>query len=55
MLKLSSREEVWPTVRVIGAEDMEISLYLLVGSFHLPISLGVESSGELDIIFEKLC
>ena len=55
MLKFSSGKKVWPAVRVVGAEDMKISLYFLVGSLCLSISLGMVSSGESDIVFEKSC
>ena len=37
---------------VVCAEDPEISFNFLIGSFGLPISLGMVSSGKADIIFE---
>ena len=53
-MKLSSRKEVSPVLRVVGAEDMEISFNLLIGSFCLSISLWVVCGGEFDIIVEEL-
>ena len=53
-MKLSSREEVRPFLGVVGTEDMEICFDLLIGSFHLSISLWVVCSGELDIVVEEL-
>ena len=53
MMELSSREEVCPFLRVVGAEDTEICSNLLIGSFSLSISLWVVCGGELDIIVEE--
>ena len=52
MLEFSSREEIWPAVGVVGAEDVEIGFYFLVGLLCLSISLGVVGSRESDIILE---
>ena len=41
-----------PFLRVVGTEDLEISLNFLVGSFSLPIHLRVIGGGEADIIME---
>ena len=41
MVKFSYDEKFCPFLGVVGAEDLEISLNFLVGSFGLPISLGV--------------
>ena len=53
MMKFSSREELRPCRRVIGAEDVEISFEFLIGSFRLTISLGVVGRGESYIVFEE--
>ena len=45
-------EEFRPFLGVVGAEDSEISFNFLVGSFSLPISLGVIGSRKADIIVE---
>ena len=52
MLEFSRSEEPGPLVRVIGAEDLKISLDFLIGSFSLSISLGVVCSGQANIIFK---
>ena len=53
VLEFGRGKELRPLVRIIGAEDTEISFDFLIGSFSLSISLGVIGSGEVDIIFEK--
>ena len=53
VLKLGRGEELRPLVRVVCAKDPEISFNFLISSFGLPISLGVISGGETDIIFEN--
>ena len=53
MLKFSSGEEFGPLVRIIGAKDMKISFYFLIGSFRLSIGLGVISGGKADIILKN--
>ena len=45
-------EKFCPFLRVVGTEDLEISLNFLVGLFGLPIRLRVIGSGEADIIME---
>ena len=45
-------EKFCPFLRVVGIEDLEISLNFLVGLFGLPISLRVIGGGEADIIME---
>ena len=39
---------------VIGAEDSEIGLEFLIGSFGLSVGLRMVGSGESDIIVEKM-
>ena len=41
MMEFSCGEEFCPFLGVVGTENSEISLNFLVGSFGLPISLGV--------------
>ena len=53
VLKFGSREEIKPGSQVVGAKDMEISLYFLVGAFGLPIGLGVVCGGEFDVVLEE--
>ena len=53
MLEFGRSKEFRPLVRIIGAEDMEISFNFLIGSFGLSIGLGVVGGGEADIIFEE--
>ena len=45
-------EEFHPFLGIVGAEDPEISFNFLVGSFGLPISLGVIGGRKADIIVE---
>ena len=44
VVEFSCGEEFHPFLEIVGAEDSEISLNLLVGLFGLPISLGVIGS-----------
>ena len=53
MLKFGSGEEVKPGFGVVGAKDVEVHLYFLVGAFCLSVSLGVVGSGESDVISEE--
>ena len=53
MLEFCSREEVRPTLGVVGTKDVEIGFDLLVCLFSLSIHLGVVSSGKSDIVFEE--
>ena len=55
MMKLSGGKEIRPFPRVVSTEDAKISFNLLIGSFHLSISLGMISSGEFDVILEEVC
>ena len=52
MVEFGCGEEFHPFLRVVGAEDSEIGLNFLVGSFSLPISLRVVGSQKADIILE---
>ena len=53
VLELSGREEIGPASGVVGAEYVKVGLDLLIGLFHLSISLGVVGSGKFDVIFEE--
>ena len=55
MVKLSSGEEVCPSPRVVGTEDVKIYFDFLIGLLSLSICLRVICGGELDIIVEELC
>ena len=48
-------EELHPFSRVIGAEDAEIGLELLISSFSLSIGLRMVGSGESYVIVEEAC
>ena len=52
MVEFGCGEKFCPFLRVVGIEDLEISLNFLVGLFGLPISLRVIGDGEADIIVE---
>ena len=52
MVEFGCDEKFCPFLGVVGTEDSEISLNFLVGSFSLPISLGVIGGGKVDIIVE---
>ena len=52
MLEFGGGEELGPLVWVVCTENPEVSFNFLIGSFRLPISLGMISRGEADIIFE---
>ena len=54
MDKFCRSEESSPFTRVVSAEDPEIGFNFLIGSFGLPISLGVVSRGEVDIVFKNM-
>ena len=53
MLKFGGGEEVKPSFGVVGAKDVEVRLYFLVGAFRLSVRLGVVGSGESDVVSEK--
>ena len=55
MVKFGRGEMLHPFSWVIGAEDMEIGLEFLIGSFSLPVGLRVVGSGELYVIIEEAC
>ena len=55
MVEFGGREVLHPFSRVIGAEDTEIGLEFLIGSFCLSIGLRVVGSGESYVIIEEAC
>ena len=55
MMKFGGGEELHPFSQVIGAEDAEIGLEFLIGSFSLPVSLRMVGSGESYVIIEEVC
>ena len=52
MLEFGGCEDLGSLVWVVCAEDPEVSFNFLIGSFGLPISLGMISGGKADIVFE---
>ena len=44
-----------PRLRVVGAEDAEICLEFLIGSFGLSVSLRVVGGGESYVVVEEAC
>ena len=55
MVEFGGGKELHPFSRVVGAEDAEISLEFLIGSFSLSIGLRVVCSGESYVIVEEVC
>ena len=55
MVEFSGGKELHPFSWVIGAEDAEIGLEFLIGSFSLSVSLRMVGSGESYVIIEKAC
>ena len=55
MVEFSGGKELHPFSQVIGAEDTEIGLEFLIGSFSLSVSLRMVGSGELYVVFEEAC
>ena len=55
MVKFGRGKELHPFSWVIGAEDAEISLEFLIGSFSLSVGLRVVGGGESYVIVEKTC
>ena len=55
MVEFGGGEELHPFSWIIGAEDMEIGLKFLIGSFSLSVSLRMVGSGESYVIVEKAC
>ena len=54
-MKLSSRKEVRPFLRVVSAEDAKIHFNFLIGPLSLSICLRVICGEELDVIVEESC
>ena len=50
MVEFGCGKEFQPFLGVVGTEDSEIGLDFLVGSFGLPISLGMVGGRKVDII-----
>ena len=55
MVEFGRGEELHPFSQIIGAEDTEIGLKFLIGSFSLSVGLRVVGSGELYVVVEKAC
>ena len=53
MLEFGGGEEVKPVFGVVGAEDVKICFYFLVGPFRLSVSLGVVGRGKFDVILKE--
>ena len=54
MVEFGRRKKLCPFGWVVGAEDLEIGLEFLIGSFGLSVGLRMVGSGESDIIVEKM-
>ena len=54
MVEFHRRKELYPFSRIVGTEDAEICLELLIGLLSLTISLRVIGSGEANIILEEM-
>ena len=54
-MEFSRGGELHPFSRVIGAEDAEIGLEFLIGSFSLSIGLRVVDGGESYVVVEEAC
>ena len=55
MVKFGGGKELHPFSWVTGAEDVEIGLEFLIGSFSLSVSLRMVGSGESYVIIEEAC
>ena len=55
MVEFGRGKELHPFSQVIGAEDAEIGLEFLTGSFSLSVSLRMVGSGESYIVVEEAC
>ena len=55
MVEFGRGEELHPFSWVIGAEDAEIGLELLIGSFGLSIGLRMVGGGESYVVVEETC
>ena len=54
MVEFNRGEELHPFSRIIGAEDAEIGLEFLIGSF-LSVGLRMIGSGKSYVIVEEAC
>ena len=55
MVEFGRGEELHTFSRVIGAEDAEVGLEFLIGSFSLSVGLRMVGSGESYVIIEEAC
>ena len=55
MVELGRGKELHPFGWVIGAEDVEIGLEFLIGSFSLSVGLRVIGGGESYVVVEETC
>ena len=55
MVEFGGGEELHPFSRVIGAEDAEVGLEFLIGSFSLSVGLRMVGSGESYVVVEEAC
>ena len=55
VMEFSRGEELHPFSQVIDAEDAEIGLEFLIGSFSLSVGLRVIGGGESYIVVEEAC
>ena len=55
MVEFGRGKELHPFSRVVGAEDAEISLKFLIGSFGLSIGLRMVGGGESYVVVEETC
>ena len=55
MVEFGGGKELHPFSWVIGAEDAEVSLKLLIGSLSLSVGLQVIGGGESYVIVEEAC
>ena len=55
MVEFSGGKELYPFSWVVGAEDAEISLEFLIGSFSLSVGLRVVGGGESYVVVEEAC
>ena len=53
MVEFCGGEVLHPFCWVVGAEDVEIHLKFLIGSFSLSVNLRVISCGQVNVIFEE--
>ena len=55
MVEFGGGKELHPFSRIVGAEDVEISLEFLISSLSLSIGLRVVGGGELYVVVEETC